>query len=124
MSRGRAEIDREALKARYDATLATLTPPFAFVDLDALRRNARRMLAQGDGLPIRVASKSIRSVPLLRRVLDLDPRFRGVLAYTLPEALHLAGQGFDDVVVAYPTVDRPAIAELAALATDDSGRAP
>ena len=31
---------------------------------------------------------------------------RGALAFTLPEALWLAGEGFDDLVVAYPTVDR------------------
>ena len=120
----RAQIDRETLRARYDAILATVTPPFAFVDLDALRRNAAAMLAQADGLPIRVASKSVRSAAVLRRILDLDPRFRGVLAFTLPEALHLARNGFDDIVVAYPTVDRRAISELAGLAAEDPARAP
>ena len=86
-------IDREALKARYDAILATATPPFAFLDLDAMGRNARRMLDQAGGLPIRVASKSVRSTAVLRRILDLDPGFRGVLAFTVPEALHLAEHG-------------------------------
>ena len=100
------EIDREALKARYDAIFAAIAPPFAFVDLDAMRRNARRMLAQAGGLPIRVASKSVRSTAVLRRIFELDPGFRGVLAFTAPEALYLAEQGFEDIVVAYPTVDR------------------
>ncbi|MGH2954807.1 MAG: amino acid deaminase/aldolase [Solirubrobacterales bacterium] len=117
-------IDREALRERYDAILAAATPPFAFVDLDALRRNGRRMLEQAGGLPIRVASKSVRSVAVLRRILDLDPRFRGVLAFTVPEALHLASQGFDDLVVAYPSVDRRAIGEVAALAASEPRRAP
>ena len=41
--------------------------------------------------------------------------FRGILAYTLPEALWLASQGTsDDIVVAYPTADRAALARLAA----------
>jgi D-serine deaminase-like pyridoxal phosphate-dependent protein len=40
--------------------------------------------------------------------------FRGILAYTLPEALWLADRGTsDDIVVAYPTVDRAALARLA-----------
>jgi D-serine deaminase-like pyridoxal phosphate-dependent protein len=118
------EIDRDELKARYDAIFAGVTPPFAFVDLDAMRRNAAAMIAQADGLPIRVASKSIRSTAVLRRALELDPGFRGVLAFTVPEALFLAGQGFEDIVVAYPTVDRAAIAEVARLAAEDPARSP
>ena len=118
------EIDREELKARYDAIFAGVTPPFAFVDLSAMRRNAAAMVAQADGLPIRVASKSIRATAVLRRALDLDPAFQGVLAFTAPEALWLAGQGFDDIVVAYPTVDRAAIAGVARLAADDPAGSP
>ncbi len=117
-------MDRDALKARYDAIFASVTPPFAFVDLDAMRRNAAAMLDQAGGLPIRVASKSVRSTAVLRRILELDPGFRGVLAFTVPEALHLRGQGFDDVVVAYPSVDRGAIAQVARLAAEDPGAAP
>jgi D-serine deaminase-like pyridoxal phosphate-dependent protein len=118
------EIDREELKARYDATFASVTPPFAFVDLDAMRRNAAAMLEQAGGLPIRIASKSVRSTAVLRRILDLDHGFRGVLAFTAPEALYLSGQGFDDIVVAYPTVDRGAIAQVARLGAENPGRAP
>ena len=119
-----AEIDREALRSRYEAILAPVTPPFAFVDLDAVRRNARALLNQSGGLPIRVASKSVRSTAVLRRILDLDPGFRGVLSFTVREALHLAAAGFDDIVVAYPSTDRPAIAEVARLAAEDPARAP
>ena len=82
------------------------------------------MLAQAGELPIRIASKSVRSLPVLRRILDLDPRFRGVLAFTLPEALWLAGQGLDDIVVAYPSADRDAISELVALAAEGDRRVP
>lgn len=108
--------DAERLRERYDRALAEVEPPFAFVDLDALRANARAMLEQAGSLPIRVASKSVRSLPLLRRILDLDDRFRGVLSFTLAEALDLASEGFRDVFVGYPTVDRPALARLAELA--------
>ena len=118
------EIDKEALKARYDAIFAATVPPFAFVDLDALERNARRMLEQAAGLPIRVASKSVRSTAILRRILELDPGFSGVLAFTVPEALYLAEQGLDDLVVAYPSVDRSAIARVARLAAEAPERAP
>ena len=124
MTRADQTVERELLKARYDSILATATPPFAFVDLDAMARNARRLLDQAAGLPIRVASKSVRCAAVLRRILDLDPGFAGILAYTPSEALHLAGQGFDDLVVAYPSVDRGAIARVARLAAEAPERAP
>ncbi len=119
-----AELSRGALLARYEGIFESVSPPFAFVDLDALRANARFMLAEAAGKPIRIASKSVRSVAVLRRILELDPGFRGILAYTLPEALWLVGQGFEDVVVAYPTTDREALAELVEMAADDPERAP
>jgi D-serine deaminase-like pyridoxal phosphate-dependent protein len=117
-------MNRDRLHARYEAALEGVTPPFAFVDLDALEANAKALLAQAAGKPIRVASKSVRSAALLRQILELDAGFRGVLAFTLPEALWLAGQGFDDVVVAYPTADRGAVADLVDLAKASPESAP
>jgi D-serine deaminase-like pyridoxal phosphate-dependent protein len=98
---------------RYDTATAALDPPFAIVDMAAFRANAATMVKRAGGKPIRLASKSVRCRYLIERVLELDG-FRGVLAYTLPEALWLAGCGTsDDIVVAYPTVDRGALARLA-----------
>jgi D-serine deaminase-like pyridoxal phosphate-dependent protein len=108
----------EELRTRYEAILDSVQAPFAFVDLDAMRSNATAMVAQAGGLPIRVASKSVRSVQVLRRILALDDAFRGILAFTLPEALWLARQGFEDIVVAYPSADREAIGEVTALVSD------
>jgi len=106
--------DPEALRARYDEILADVQAPFAFVDLDAVRANADEMLGQAAGLPIRVASKSVRSLPILRRIFELDERFQGILSFTLPEALFLADEGFDEIFVGYPTTDRAALEELVA----------
>jgi D-serine deaminase-like pyridoxal phosphate-dependent protein len=117
-------VERGTLLTRYEAIFESIPPPFAFVDLDALRANARFMLAQAAGKPIRVASKSVRSIAVLRRILALDPGFRGILAYTLPEALWLRGEGFEDIVVAYPTADRDALAELVELVGAEGERAP
>lgn len=91
-----------------------LTPPFALVDLDAFEANAASMTARAAGKPIRLASKSVRCRPLQERVLA-GPGFEGALAFTLPEALWLAAEGFDDIVVAYPTVDETALRSLAHL---------
>ncbi|MBK3544886.1 alanine racemase, partial [Streptomyces sp. MBT60] len=42
------------------------------------------------------------------------PGFAGIMSYTLAESLWLARAGFDDVLLAYPSADRGAFAELAA----------
>lgn len=99
-------------RQRYDRATAALEPPFAVVDLAALRANAADLARRAAGKPIRVASKSVRSRPLLERILAMDG-FRGVMAYTLPEALWLASHRFTDILVAYPTADRHALAALA-----------
>jgi D-serine deaminase-like pyridoxal phosphate-dependent protein len=101
-------------RARLDAATADLDPPFALLDLDAFDANAADMERRAGGTPIRLATKSVRCVDLTRRALA-RPGFAGVLAFTLPEALWLHGLGVsDDLLVAYPTVDRGALARLAA----------
>lgn len=98
--------------AARTAAIASLSGPVATIDLDALRYNALDLVVRSSGVPIRVASKSIR----VRDVLDATlavAGYRGILAFTLPEALWLA-ETRDDVVLGYPSVDRAAIAALAA----------
>jgi len=98
---------------RYNAATAHLEPPFAVVDLAALRANAASMARRAGGKPIRVASKSVRCREVVSRVLAMDG-FRGIMAYTLPEALWLAGSAAsDDILVAYPTADSGALGQLA-----------
>jgi len=99
--------------ARLNAATAHLEPPFAVVDLAALRANAAAMRRRAAGKPIRLASKSVRCRQVMDQVLRLEG-FRGILAYTLPEALWLAECGTsDDIVIAYPTTDLGALARLA-----------
>jgi D-serine deaminase-like pyridoxal phosphate-dependent protein len=109
---------------RLERALAGIEAPFALVDMDAFWANGRDMLRRAAGKPIRVASKSVRCRPLLERILAHDPGFRGLLTYTLPETLWLAEHGFDDLLVAYPTTDRAAIAALARLTAEQPDSAP
>ena len=96
----------------WDAATAGLTPPFAVVDLDAFDANAADLERRADGTPIRLASKSLRCRTLIRRALDRSG-FSGVMAYAAQEALWLVRTGVPDVFVAYPTVDRDAVREVA-----------
>ncbi len=98
---------------RLDAATAHLEAPFAIVDMAALRANAAAMVSRAAGKPIRLASKSVRCRYLIEHVLGMTG-FRGILAFTLPEALWLAATGTsDDIVVAYPTASWQALAALA-----------
>jgi D-serine deaminase-like pyridoxal phosphate-dependent protein len=112
------ELEPEARLARYAAAFAELEAPFAFVDLDAMWANSDDLLRRAGDKPIRVASKSVRCRPLLQRIADRSDGYRGLLSFTLPEALWLVAEGFRDVVVAYPTTDRRAIQALTALDAD------
>ncbi|MFI7502147.1 amino acid deaminase/aldolase [Streptomyces sp. NPDC049687] len=104
---------RAADRARYDRATEHLDAPLAIVDLDAFDANAEDLVRRAGGKPIRVASKSVRCRTLLERVLAKDG-FAGIMSFTLAESLWLARSGFDDILLAYPSADRAAFAELAA----------
>src|SRR4051794_10940258 len=107
----RSEHTRPDAYARYEAAFGARDAPFAFVDLDAMWANADDMLRRAGGKPIRVASKSVRCRALLERILARDG-FRGLMTFTLRESLWLAEHGFANMLLAYPTVDRAALARM------------
>jgi len=77
--------------------------PFAYVDLDFFDQNIKAILNRARDKKIRVASKSIRCTTLIRRILDYNAQFQGIMCYTAPEAVWLSHLDFDDLLVAYPT---------------------
>jgi D-serine deaminase-like pyridoxal phosphate-dependent protein len=104
---------------RYERIFAAVEAPFAFVDLDAMWANAEAMLERAGGKPIRVATKSIRCRALIEEILRHDQGFAGLMTYTLPETLWLAEQGFENLLLAYPTADEEALGDLAPMITVD-----
>ena len=73
----------------WERATSALRAPLVAVDLDAFDANADDLVRRAGGLPIRVASKSVRCRALLDRVLA-RPGFSGVMAYAVPEAVWLA----------------------------------
>jgi D-serine deaminase-like pyridoxal phosphate-dependent protein len=108
----------------YEAIFAEVEAPFAFVDLDSMRANGEEMLGRAAGKPIRVASKSLRCRALLERILRSEERFDGLMTFTLPETLWLAEQGFENLLLAYPTADAGALSELALRSVANPAGAP
>ncbi|WP_168929482.1 amino acid deaminase/aldolase [Nocardioides sp. GY 10113] len=104
----------DRLRTAVAAAGEPLPTPVFVVDLDAFDANADDLARRAAGTPIRVASKSLRVPALITRALE-HPGFAGVLCYTLAEALWLEEHDVsDDLVVAYPSVDRAALARLVA----------
>ncbi|MGZ3678998.1 MAG: amino acid deaminase/aldolase [Ktedonobacterales bacterium] len=87
--------------------------PFAYLDLDLLDQNIREVVARVSGKQVRLASKSIRSVAVLRRILAADTCFQGIMCFTAREAVYLASQGFDDLLIGYPIWHADDIAAVA-----------
>jgi D-serine deaminase-like pyridoxal phosphate-dependent protein len=108
-----ARFGHERSHVRLEEIFEEVEAPFAFVDLDAMWSNAEEMLGRARDKPVRVASKSLRCRVLLDRILARDERFASVMTFTLPETLWLAGQGYEDLLLAYPTADAGALGELA-----------
>ena len=98
----------------YRKALAGHRLPAAFVDLDALDANLAGLRARAGTLPIRLVTKSVRSVAILRRVLASGAPLRGLMCYSPAEAAWLASLGFDDLLVAYPSVEPADLRAVAA----------
>ena len=99
--------------AYYRRVFAGQPMPFAFVDLDLLDTNARDILRRAGDKRVRVASKSVRSVAILRRILASDSQFAGLMCYTAREAAYLAAQGFTDLLIGYPAWHEDDLAAVA-----------
>lgn len=87
--------------------------PLAYVDMDLLDENIKSILKRTHRGTIRIASKSIRSIEILRYILSKSNRFQGIMSFTAEESLMLVEQGFNDVLLGYPCVDENLISKVA-----------
>ena len=104
--------------AYYKAIFANHPMPFAYLDLDLLNDNIQQVIARAAGKRVRLASKSLRSVAMLRYILDADPCFQGIMCYSPQEAVYLAGQGFSDLLIGYPIWNKEDIVAIARATID------
>ncbi len=97
----------------YKKVFAGRQMPFAFVDLDLLNQNIRTIADRTEGKQVRLPSKSLRSVTLLKHILAANARFQGIMCFTAREAVYLASQGFHDLLLGYPIWHEQDIAAVA-----------
>ncbi|MBU5266655.1 alanine racemase [Virgibacillus proomii] len=87
--------------------------PRLILHLNNLDENCKKIAGNANGKTIRLATKSIRSIPVLRRILASSPVFQGLMCYCSQEALFLHKQGFNDILIGYPSLDKEAIINIA-----------
>ena len=92
---------------------AQITPPktpSAWLDMDALDHNIELVNQKIQPINLRLATKSIRSIDVLRYIQARSPKFIGLMSYAADESVYLLKNGFDNVLCAYPTLDMDSVA--------------
>ncbi|WCH46055.1 amino acid deaminase/aldolase [Lysinibacillus sp. OF-1] len=100
------------MTTRLDRAFNDLERPFAWLDLDALDKNIRTVQEACGGKQIRIATKSIRSVEVLRYVQKNLANVVGFMTFTAAETIFLLQQQFDDLLLGYPVMEEAAIRRL------------
>ena len=81
----------------------------------ALDRNIQSIIELSGNKKIRIASKSLRSVPIMQKILAANDRFQGIMCFSPRETLFLIEQGFNDLLLGYPAYDERALYEISLL---------
>ena len=92
---------------------AQITPPktpSAWLDMDALDHNIQLVNQKTQPINLRLATKSIRSIDVLRYIQARSPKFIGLMSYAADESVYLLKNGFNNVLCAYPTLDMYSVA--------------
>ena len=96
---------------RFQQAFGALERPFAWVDMDALDANID-FVASRTNKEIRIATKSIRSIKLLRYIAERLPKTSGFMTFTAAETVYLLEQGFDSLLIGYPVMEERAVKKL------------
>lgn len=97
----------------YERAFSEIERPFAWVDFDALQKNIVFVNEACGDKKIRIATKSIRSVALLKYIEKRLQNFAGFMTFTASESNYLLEQGLDYLLIGYPVYEKQAVSRLA-----------
>lgn len=97
----------------YLKALNNPTTPVLFLDEANFLKNCQWVTDNAGSKKIRIATKSLRSKTILKKILSLNPVYQGLMTYDLREALWLRSEGFNDILMGYPSMDKTSLKELA-----------
>ena len=101
-------------------SFSELKHPYAWLDYDALDANIAFVKKQCGNKQIRIATKSIRSVELLKYIANKLGNVSGFMTFTADETLYLIERGLDRCLIGYPVFERHIIKKL--LIAQQSGK--
>ena len=96
----------------YKNTLSNESYPLAVLNLDLFYNNIQLNIQRSKDKKIRIASKSIRSIEILKLIQKESDQFQGIMSYHAEEALFLSNAGFKDILIGYPVVDHKLIHKI------------
>jgi D-serine deaminase-like pyridoxal phosphate-dependent protein len=98
--------------AYYKEVFESRQMPFAYVDMDLLAENVRQVVARAGGKNVRLASKSIRSVAIIKHLLAAESSFQGIMCFSGQEAVYLSQQGLRDLLMGYPIYNKKDVVDV------------
>lgn len=100
------------MTTRFNHAFHELERPFAWLDFDALDHNISTVQNACGQKNIRIATKSVRSVEILRYLQKNVPNVTGLMTFTAAETIFLLQQHFDDLLIGYPVMEVAAVRQL------------
>ncbi len=97
----------------YVKLLGKLNSPTLILDLEAFDKNIEWVISNSPQKKIRIATKSIRSKDIIKKILTSNSIFQGVMTYDLREAIWLRDEGIKDILMGYPSMDVKSLHEIA-----------
>ncbi|MEG0473112.1 MAG: alanine racemase [Solibacillus sp.] len=98
---------------KFEQIFTEIERPFAWLDLDALEQNIAFVNEACGQKKVRIATKSIRSAPMLSYISKRMNHYAGFMTFTASETLFLLEEGLDDFLIGYPVYEKQAILSLA-----------
>lgn len=89
-----------------------LEHPFAWLDLNALDFNIQYVNRACKTKPVRIATKSVRSVDALKYIERNLDNCSGFMTYTAAETLYLIENNFDHLLIGYPVMEKQSVKKL------------
>lgn len=108
------EIEYKKEEDKYDyykEYVLNYKKPLAILDLELFDKNIEEILKKTNKT-IRIASKSIRCLHLLNYFNQKSSKIQGIMCYSGEEALFLIKEGFNDLLLGYPIVNKSIITDL------------
>lgn len=96
----------------FDQAFKHIERPFAWIDLNAFDANIRFINHHIKDKNVRIATKSIRSIPLLKYLNEKLVNVSGFMTFTASETCYLLENGFDQLLIGYPVFEEQSVIEI------------